>query len=104
MIPAISFIHIPIPEFLDVWNQKETFGQKNELVCCSVKNTGLFSAILEQKNIKGIFVGHDHKNDYSGDLDGVMLGYGRKTGYGGYQPPPDMLRYSFELTKRSKSH
>jgi hypothetical protein len=28
--------------------------------------------------------GHDHTNDFIGDFHGVRLGYGRKTGYGGY--------------------
>lgn len=43
-------------------------------------------------NIKGIFVGHDHNNDYWGDYNGIKLHFGRKTGHGGYGPPWYMRR------------
>lgn len=92
IIPGISFLHIPTQEFIDVWNLKDCYGRKEENICCSHKNTGLFTAILEQKDIKSIWAGHDHKNDYHGILDGILLGYGRKTGYGGYSPNPSMQR------------
>jgi hypothetical protein len=31
--------------------------------------------------------GHDHDNDFYGEYEGILLAYGRKTGYGGYGPP-----------------
>jgi pre-mRNA-splicing factor SYF1 len=43
-------------------------------------------------NIRGVFCGHDHNNDFYGDYYGISLYYGRKTGYGGYGPPSGMLR------------
>ena len=43
-------------------------------------------------NIKAVFVGHDHNNDFCGDYYGVSLCYGRKTGYGSYGPPDGMQR------------
>lgn len=36
----------------------------------------------------GMFVGHDHANDYVNDYEGLKIGYGRKTGYGSYGPAP----------------
>ena len=45
-------------------------------------NTGLFSALVEQKIVEWVSVGHDHDNDYYGLVDGIYLAYGRKTGYG----------------------
>ena len=36
----------------------------------------------------GMFVGHDHKNDFVSDYEGLKIGYGRKTGYGCYGPAP----------------
>ena len=36
----------------------------------------------------GMFVGHDHANDYIIEYEGLYIGYGRKTGYGCYGPPP----------------
>ena len=38
--------------------------------------------------MKALFVGHDHINDYVVDYEGLLLGYGRKTGYGCYGPAP----------------
>ncbi len=55
-------------------------------------NTRLFDAIVEKNNIKHVFVGHDHNNDYGGTLNGIELAYGRKTGHGGYGPPQGMQR------------
>jgi pre-mRNA-splicing factor SYF1 len=44
---------------------------------------------------------HDHNNDFYGDYYNVTLAYGRKTGYGGYGPPPGWLRGArvLELTE-----
>jgi hypothetical protein len=43
-------------------------------------------------NIEATFCGHDHNNDYWGDHYGIKLHFGRKTGFGGYGPPPGMQR------------
>lgn len=85
-IPALLFMHIPLVEVMDLWNERKCFGNKSEPVCCQALNTGLFSTILESKNVKAAFFGHDHYNDYYGDYYGVILGYGRKSGYGSYTP------------------
>ena len=37
--------------------------------------------------VQAIFFGHDHDNCFYGELDGVRVGYGRKTGVGNYGPP-----------------
>ena len=37
------------------------------------------------RDIKGIFVGHDHSNDYMGNLHGIELCYGRTTGHRQHQ-------------------
>ncbi len=36
------------------------------------------------EDIKAIFVGHDHSNDFGGFYKGIELAFGRKSGYGGY--------------------
>lgn len=36
------------------------------------------------KDVRGTFVGHDHINDYWGELHGIRLCYGRATGYNTY--------------------
>src|SRR5690606_31314639 len=48
--------------------------------CCPRVNTGLFAAMLEQGDVMGVVAGHDHTNDYWGDLYGIRLCYGRVTG------------------------
>lgn len=83
-VPALAFFHVPLPEYNDLWYLRTCYGEKNEQVCCPYQNSGMFSAMLEMGNVKGIFVGHDHINDYYGDLHGIMLYYGRSTGYNTY--------------------
>jgi hypothetical protein len=83
-VPALSFFHIPLQEYNEVWELTTCYGEKNEKVCCSNQNSGLFSSMLEMGDVKGVFVGHDHINDYWGELFGIKLCYGRATGYNTY--------------------
>ncbi|GIN70707.1 hypothetical protein J14TS2_11820 [Bacillus sp. J14TS2] len=83
-IPALAFFHIPLPEYRDVLNIGKVSGNKLEQVCAPVINSGLFTALLESGNVMGTFVGHDHDNDYCGELHGISLCYGRISGYNVY--------------------
>jgi len=83
-VPALAFMHIPLPEHLDVWDRSVCRGVKYEGVGAIDVNTGFFYAAIRQGDIKGIFAGHDHVNDYTGDLYGVQVGYGRISGYNTY--------------------
>ena len=77
-VPAIMWMHNPIPEFRLISENKEECkfeGVMGERVCCSIMNTGLFMACLQRGDVKGIFCGHDHLNDFSGELFGIKLGY-----------------------------
>ena len=78
----VAFMHIPLPEY----NLVESFleGQKNEKVCSSPYNSGLFYSLKKAKNIKALFVGHDHDNNFVADYAGIKLGYGNVTGYNTY--------------------
>lgn len=80
----LMFFHIPIPEYHEVWYTKECWGSKNEEICSPNVNSGLFSAMLETGRVRGTFVGHDHVNDFCGELYGIQLCYGRATGYNTY--------------------
>jgi len=71
---------------MNVYTYNDIFGLKAEEVCCPAVNTGLFSAITEQKTVEWVTAGHDHNNDYYGLYEGIYLTYGRKTGYGSYGP------------------
>lgn len=81
---SLAFFHIALPEYNEVWNYHTCYGEKNEAICCPRQNSGLFSAMLEAGNMKGVFVGHDHVNDFHGNLHGIELCFGRATGYNTY--------------------
>ncbi|WP_282935768.1 metallophosphoesterase family protein [Paenibacillus sp. RC67] len=83
-LPSLAFLHIPLPEYNEVWQQEVCYGSKNERVCCPRINTGLFSAMVEMGDVMGTFAGHDHLNDYWGAKHGIRLCYGRATGYNTY--------------------
>ncbi|MFH5182026.1 metallophosphoesterase family protein [Paenibacillus sp. TAB 01] len=83
-LPGLMFFHIPLPEYVEVWEHESCFGEKHEGVASPKVNSGMFAAMLEQGNIDGVFVGHDHVNDYWGELHGMRLCYGRATGYNTY--------------------
>jgi predicted MPP superfamily phosphohydrolase len=83
-LTALAFFHIPLPEFNEVWDHHLCGGVKHEPVCCPRINTGLFAAFYEAGDVRGVFVGHDHVNDFEGDLHGIRLCYGRASGYNTY--------------------
>jgi hypothetical protein len=78
--PALAFFHIPLPEYKEVTGQKTTFGIQKEKVCSPDLNSGMFTSMLECKNVIGVFAGHDHDNNYIGNLRGICLAYGNVTG------------------------
>ena len=81
---VLTFMHIALPEFHEVWAMETCYGVKREGICSPKINTGFFAAMQESGHTKGVFVGHDHINDFYGDLYGITLGYGRATGYNTY--------------------
>jgi hypothetical protein len=86
-IPSLMFFHIPLWEFRHMWDRREHHdvrGEKNEEVSSGPFNSGLFAAMLERGDVIGVFVGHDHVNDYVGDYFGIKLGYSANTGFGAY--------------------
>lgn len=40
--------------------------------CAPVLNSGLFTAMKEMGDIEGVFVGHDHDNDYAVMWQGIL--------------------------------
>jgi len=83
---GVAFFHIPLPEYMNVWNLHMTYGDKTEPVACPTYNSGAFERFRNNGNIRATFCGHDHSNDYGGNYQGVELVYGRVTGYGSYGP------------------
>ena len=80
--PALAFFHIPLLEYFTAYNnpQCKPTGYRIESECTAPINSGLFSAFIDCKDVKGVFVGHDHDNDYVSYYNGIALGYGRFSG------------------------
>jgi hypothetical protein len=83
-LPALAFFHIPLPEYEEVWRSRTCRGHRGEPVCGPAVNSGFFTALVEAGDVMGTFVGHDHLNDFEGQLHRIRLCYGRATGYSGY--------------------
>ncbi|HNW58894.1 MAG TPA: metallophosphoesterase family protein [bacterium] len=79
-LPALAFLHIPVPEYKEVIGLKTTVGLQREKVCSPDINTGLYAALLESGDVMGLFAGHDHSNNYIGCLHGICLAYGYVSG------------------------
>ena len=122
-VPALMFIHIPLWEYRFMWfgsvdgrtdadharavARHSIVGERNEEECPGPFNSGMFSAILDRKDVKGVFCGHDHVNTYVGNYYGVLLGYAGNTGFGTYGldgPGRNRLRGArvFELDERTE--
>ncbi|MGI9821709.1 metallophosphoesterase family protein [Agromyces sp. Marseille-Q5079] len=102
-VPGLMFVHIALWEHRFMWwggvdtrteadaargrARHGIVGERNEDECPGPINSGMFNAILERGDVKGVFVGHDHVNDYYGDYYGVLLGYAPGTGFGAYGLP-----------------
>ncbi|MCK6074553.1 metallophosphoesterase family protein [Paenibacillus silvae] len=83
-LPALAFLHIPIPEYQTMWDTQTCYGHKFEPVCAAQVNSGLFAALLEMGDVMGTFCGHDHVNDFHGQYHGIHLCYGRSSGHSTY--------------------
>lgn len=96
VLPALAFFHVPLHEF-EVSRVNNIHGLHLEKECPGRDNSGLFDAFVAGGDVKGVFVGHDHVNDYITYNKGIALGYGRFSGTSTYQ---DLLRGArvFEFT------
>lgn len=96
-VPAMSYFHIPLWEWAEAWylNPEGELGELNE------KHTNVVAGLTDGRDpipfypgdkdstffeeasvrgMKGMFTGHDHANDWVGMYEGVLVGYGVKTG------------------------
>lgn len=85
-VPSLAFFHISIPEYKEVWRTQVCFGHRFEKEGSPPINSGMFAAMVDVGGVMGTFVGHDHTNDFWGELHGIRLCYGRSTGYNAYGP------------------
>lgn len=83
-VPSLAFFHIPLIEyrFAATSESSALIGTRKEPSCAPSINSGLFSSMKEMGDIQGVFVGHDHDNDYAALWQGILLAYGRYSGGG----------------------
>lgn len=79
--PAVLFLHIPLPEYVNSTNSTRS-GEANEKVSAPAFNSHLFSTLVELDEVKAVFCGHDHVNEFCHHRQGVQLCYGGGTGFG----------------------
>lgn len=100
-IPSLAYFHIAVPEYRNVNHaNKNAYGCDKEGagVGAPEVNSGFLLACLEMGDIMGLFVGHDHDNDYIGLQNGIALAYGRVSGFNAYGDLPRGARI-VELTE-----
>lgn len=83
-LPALAFFHIGVPEFKHIQDRPDMYGHLGENGGFPKINSGMFNAMIEQGDVMGVFVGHDHDNDYIGQEYGIALAYGRVSGHDAY--------------------
>jgi hypothetical protein len=89
-VPGLMYFHIPLLEFQQMILTRKVIGERHEPESPSTINGGLFAAVFDRGDVRGIFCGHDHVNNYVGKYHGVTLGYNGVVGFHGYpHTPPD---------------
>ncbi|KAL5726516.1 putative inactive purple acid phosphatase 29 [Ranunculus cassubicifolius] len=82
--PGLAYFHIPLPEYAD-FDSKNFTGVKGENAISSASvNSGFFSTMVKAGDVKAVFTGHDHLNDFCGKLTGINLCYAGGFGYHAY--------------------
>ena len=81
--PGLAYFHIPLPEFASFDSSNFT-GVKQEGISSASINSGFFTTLVEAGDVKGVFIGHDHLNDFCGELTGIQLCYAGGFGYHAY--------------------
>lgn len=110
--PVFVFQHIPVPEFYGVLERTkrgtpgaaEAFrthahefyrlpdavtragGFMGETPAVPDHNSGEFELLRSLGTVRGIFVGHDHKNSFAAALNGITLAYTQSAGFHAYGP------------------
>ncbi|KAM7476595.1 hypothetical protein LguiB_023838 [Lonicera macranthoides] len=81
--PGLGYFHIPLPEYTSFDSSNFT-GVKQEGISSASVNSGFFTTMVEAGDVKAVFTGHDHLNDFCGELTGIHLCYAGGFGYHAY--------------------
>jgi len=83
-LPAFAFFHIPLIEWKTMVDSGDARGVKLEPISVEEGSPGAFAALKKENQVRAMFCGHDHLNNYRGQYEGVHLEFLRSTGQGGY--------------------
>ncbi|KAI4329003.1 hypothetical protein L6164_021310 [Bauhinia variegata] len=81
--PGLVYFHIPLPEYAS-FDKSNFTGVRQEGISSASVNSGFFTTLVEAGDVKAVFVGHDHLNDFCGKLAGINLCYAGGFGYHAY--------------------
>ncbi|XP_030512816.1 probable inactive purple acid phosphatase 29 isoform X3 [Rhodamnia argentea] len=81
--PGLVYFHIPVPEYASV-NSSNYTGVNQDGISSPRVNSGFFTTMVEAGDVKAVFTGHDHLNDFCGEYTGIQLCYGGGFGYHAY--------------------
>ncbi|CAK9328715.1 unnamed protein product [Citrullus colocynthis] len=81
--PGLAYFHIPLPEFSS-FDASNYTGVRQEGISSASVNSGFFTSMVEAGDVKAVFTGHDHLNDFCGVLTGINLCYAGGFGYHAY--------------------
>ncbi|XP_026401784.1 probable inactive purple acid phosphatase 29 [Papaver somniferum] len=104
--PGLAYFHIPLPEYEDLGSNFT--GVKGEgLISSPLVNSGFFTTLRDAGDVKAVFTGHDHLNDFCGELSGIHLCYAGGFGYHayglkGWSRRARVVSVSLEKTKTGK--
>ncbi|CAN8264557.1 unnamed protein product [Cochlearia groenlandica] len=82
--PGLAYFHIPLPEFWSFDSKNASKGVRQEGTSSASTNSGFFTTLVARGDVKSVFVGHDHLNDFCGKYKGLNLCYGGGFGYHAY--------------------
>ncbi|PPR84477.1 hypothetical protein GOBAR_AA36236 [Gossypium barbadense] len=80
---GLVYFHIPLPEFAS-FDVSNFTGVRQEGISLASINSGFFTTMVEAGDVKVIFTGHDHLNDFCGQMTRIQLSYAGGFGYHAY--------------------
>lgn len=92
VVPSLAFFHIPMREYVAAYDAAKgtdalLAGLRFEKSGCAQVDDAMFETMLALGSTKGVFVGHDHMNNYAVDYQGIRLSYGLSCDHNIYVVP-----------------
>ena len=92
VVPSLAFFHVPMQEYTAGYDAAKgtadrIWGYRFEKEGSPAVDDQMFETMLELGSTKGVFVGHDHMNNYSVNYKGIRLTYGLSCDHNIYVVP-----------------